>query len=172
MRGILVPLIALALAAGACSTPTASVPAKPAAVAMGTLHSAWGEMPTYQAEGNGFPFEFARKRPYEVRAPRDLRAGDAAILDVLVDRNGAIRDVKVQTSSGVEAVDRFLMNRFVGARSKLQLAATDAAPYVLRQTLRVGSVGLTGDGQLMGDGDSKFSDVRPMGTGARHPADR
>lgn len=171
MKRSLLPLIVLALAAGACSSHTASLPPKSfAAVPAGTLQTAWGKMPTYRAESGLFPFAFDRKRI--VAPPSELRSGDTTVLDVLVDRNGSVRDVKVHTSSGVDVVDRFMMNRFVGARSLLQVAAADAAPYVIRQTLSTGSVSPMGDGQLGSDGDSKYSDTRPMGTGARHPADR
>lgn len=170
MKRSLLPLIALALAAGACSSNVANLPSKSvAAVPAGTLQTAWGELPTYQAERSMFPFALDRKRPGAV--PREFRPGDTAVLDFLVDRNGSIRDVKIHTSSGSTTVDNFLMNRFVGARSLLQVAATDVAPYVIRQTFSLGNVSPYGDGQISSDSDSKYSDIRPMGTGAKHPAD-
>ncbi|AOS43123.1 hypothetical protein Verru16b_00164 [Lacunisphaera limnophila] len=169
MKLSLLPLLTLALAAGACSqhatTPAPSLVAVPA----GTLQTAWGAMPTYRSEG--LPFKFDRSRQRQAVLPREYRAGDTVVLDVLVSRDGTINDVKVQRSCGTESVDRFMANRFVGARSQLQVAATDPAPYVIRQTFSLGESGPTGSNALMTDGDSKFSDVRPMGTGAKHPAD-
>lgn len=107
-----------------------------AAVPAGTLQTARGERPTYQAEGGRFPFALERQRHNEL--PAEVRPGDAAVLDVLVARDGAVRDVKVQTSSGVDAVDRYMMNRFVGTRSLRQVPV--ALPYVIRLTHRVGGV--------------------------------
>ena len=158
------PLIALALVAGACSSNIAPEPPRPiAAVPAGTLQTAWGEVPSYRAEDNRFPFAIDWKRP--VKLPPEYRSGDSAVLDVLVARNGAVRDVKVHRSSGVDAVDRFFMNRFVGARSLLE--AANALPYVVRVTFALRNASPIGDGQLGGP-----SDVRPMGTGAKHPMDR
>ena len=49
--------------------------------------------------------------------------------------------MKLQTTSGFDAVDRYVINRFVGAQALLRVAATDPAPYVIRQTFRVGADG-------------------------------
>jgi len=171
MTRFLILLAASALLAGGCSstqsarnTPPPSaqvaapkpVPAQPA----GTLQTAWGELPTYRAEGEGLPLPFAFARPKP--RPQDVRFGDTAVVDVLVNRDGSIRDVKLQTSSGFEAVDRYVINSFVGAQALLQIAATDPAPYVIRQTFRAASDGPSSG--LTGYSDYR-ADPPPAGTG-------
>lgn len=177
MKTWLLALAALPFVAGACSNTTASLPPQTvSAVPAGTLQTAWGVLPTYRAEnGKSGPFAFSPKSLRNVSAPVELSAEDTfvVVLDVLVNRDGSVRDVKVQTSSGTTRVDHFTMNRLVGAKSLLQLAATDPAPYVIRYTHRwVGSSGSNGPGELMSDRASKYSDVTPMGQGTKHPMDR
>jgi hypothetical protein len=174
MKTWLLALVALPFVAGACSNTTASLPPKTlTAVSAGTLQTAWGPLPTYQAENGRAPFRFDRSRIANLAAPAELREGDKVVLDVLVNRDGTIRDVKVQTSSGTTKVDHFTMNRFVGAKSQLLLAANDPAPYVIRYTHQWGvSSGPTSPGELMTDRTSKYSDVTPMGQGTKHPMDR
>jgi hypothetical protein len=172
MKRYLLPLAALALLAGACSSPTASssFSAQPvAAIPAGTLKTAWGELPTYKADGDAFPFVLGAKRPWR---PPELRSDDAAVLDVLVDRDGSIRDVKVHTSSGIEAVDRFAINHYVGAHSRLQVAATDPAPYVIRQTFRIQETPVASGGSVSRNDTYQYSDMRPMGTGAPYWTDK
>jgi len=173
MKLSLLPLVALALAAGACSNQTASrIPDPFVAVPAGTLETVWGAMPTYQAKGGKYPLALARTNINSV--PTEFRAGNTAVLDLLVDRTGAVRGVKVHKSSGIDTVDHFLMLKFVGARSLLEVAATDPAPYVLRQTFKPGTPSTHGMDRYVDDhySSSKFSDISPMGQGAKHPMDR
>lgn len=169
MKRVLLPLLALAaLAATACSHPNLSKPVAVKAVPAGTLQTAWGELPTYRAEGDGPPFAFDLR--HYPAPPADLRSGDRVVLDVLVNRDGSIRDVKVQTSSGFEKVDQFAANRYVAAHSVLQIPDDQPAPYVVRQTFAVGGVSLASGDANLRYGDNRYSD-RVMGTGARHPMD-
>jgi len=168
MNRALIPLTALALLLGACSsTQTASRPQPLPAQSAGTLHTAWGELPTYRTEGSEFPFVLT---PYPAfAAPEELRADDAPVVDVLVARDGSIQDVKVHTSSGFETVDAYAVNRFIGARARLEIAPTDPAPYVIRQTMKY-----TEDSLAYGTsyGPQKDTTTRPMGTGQRLASDR
>jgi len=171
MTRSLVLLAASGLLVGGCSSPQSArntpppfaqaaalkpVPGQPA----GTLQTAWGELPTYRAKGEDLrlPFAFARAKP----RPQDVRSGDTAVADVLVTREGSIRDVKVQTSSGFEAVDNYVINSFVGAQALMQIAATDPAPYVIRQTFRAAADGPSGG--LGGYADYHSEPTQP-GTG-------
>jgi TonB family protein len=176
MNRYLIPLAALALAAGACSSNTASSfrTAKPvAAVPAGTLQTPWGELPTYLPVQEKAP-KFAFKHMGGIREARetDVPLNGTAVLDVLVDRDGSIRDVKVQTSSGIAALDHKAVNSFVGAHSLLQVAEKNPAPYVVRFAYTIKTVALaTGQDSSFQNENNHYSDMRPMGQGNPQPAD-
>ena len=130
MNRYLIPLAALALMTGACSSPQTSqnaqpVPAHPA----GTAVTQWGSLPIYTAdEGNPLVLN-----PQHLPVPRaDYYKAD---FDLLVERDGTVRDVFVRNPSGFPAVDETAAAQFKEARSRLVLAPSDPAPYVIRYTL-------------------------------------
>ena len=178
MNRFLVPLLALALAAGACSSNVASsfkVKQPVAAVPTGTVKTAWGDLPSYRGDGNGFPFALVNSSIQQSHIG-DLQGGGTTVLDILVNPDGSIRDVSVLNSSGNPAVDRYAVNSFVGARSLLQLDAVSPAPYVVRQTYKLETSGSsfagTGLGSNSRNEENRYSDVRPMGTGQRLAGDK
>ena len=182
MTRSLIFLAPLAFLAGACSSTKSAhntppppaqaaapktLPAQPA----GTLLTAWGELPTYRAEAKGIEMPFNLNYGYPLKFPEELRVGDTTVVDVLVDRDGSIRDVKLITSSGFDTVDRFVINRFAGAQSLLEIAATDPAPYVVRQTFRL-SFDLRSGSDPFSHNQIGPRDTRPMGTGQVIAGDR
>jgi len=173
MNRSIIPLTALTFLLGACSsTPTQSAhrPQPLPAQSAGTLQTAWGELPTYRTADSEFPFVLT---PYPgFKTPTELRPDDAPVVDVLVDRDGSIKDVKVHTSSGFEAVDIYAINRFVGARARLQIAPTDPAPYVIRQTMSQSYLSVAYYSSPSPYGVQKDTTMRPMGTGQPLASDR
>jgi len=177
MKRYLAPLLALALVAGACSSNVASsfkVKQPVAAVPAGTVKTAWGELPSYTANSDAFPFELNNSRR---RGPTgDVQGGGTTVLDVLVKSDGYVGDVSVLTSSGNADVDRFAVNSFVGARSLLRVDATAPTPYVVRQTFKLdisgSSLAGTGLGTNSRNEENRYSDMRPMGTGQRLAGDK
>ena len=130
MNRYLIPLAALALMTGACSSPQTSqnaqtVPAKP----VGTFMTQWGNLPAYTAD-EGNPLDL---NPQYLPVPRSKYY--KADFDLLVERDGTVRDVFVRDPSGFPAVDKTAAAQLKEARSRLVLAPSDPAPYVIRYTV-------------------------------------
>jgi hypothetical protein len=102
------------------------VPAQPA----GTVVTQWGDLPAYTAGDKHNPLDL---NPKDLPVPRaDYYKAD---FDLLVERDGTVRDVFVRNPSGFPGVDKTAAAQFKEARSRLVLAPSDPAPYVIRYTL-------------------------------------
>lgn len=166
MQRSLLPLVALTLLLGACSSPQSAQNTQPLpAQTAGTVATPWGEMPTYKFKGHAFVLN-----PQRAPAPR---MANVVEVDVLVERDGTVRDVFVRKVSGFTQVDSIVAARFKESRSRLVLAPTDPAPYVIRDSLaNYVSYDTTSRIPISSHSDSRFSDNRPMGTGAPYWGDR
>lgn len=164
MKRLIPPLFALVSLLGACSsTPSAlntqPVPAKSA----GTADTRWGSLPAYTADrANPILLD-----PQAMPAPQ--RAYSVKV-NLLVERDGTVRDVEGRKTSGIPGVDAALVAKFKGARSRLILAPSDTAPYVISYTVdhRLDIA----DANTPPRNDYRFVDDRPMGTGQPTPAER
>src|SRR6187455_3378069 len=103
MTRSLVLLAPLALVVGGCSStqsarntppppPQVAAPTPPPPQTAGTLQTAWGELPTYRTEekGSDVPFAYSFRRYPLLMIPEELRSGDTAVVDVLVNRDGSV----------------------------------------------------------------------------------
>ena len=166
MQRSLLPLVALTLLLGACSSTQSAKNTQPLpAQIIGTVETPWGEMPTYKFKGHAFVLN-----PDRAQAP--LLAG-VVVVDVLVERDGTVRDVFVRNASGYPVVDSLVVARFKDSRSRLVLAPTDPAPYVIRDSFANYVIrDTTSRIDRSSYNDMRFSDNRPMGTGAPYWGDR
>ena len=163
MNRSLLPLAALALLVGACSSTQSAqrqnvrpLPAR----ASGTAETRWGTLPTYTGNhGNPLVLDPARipvsPSTFKVQA------------DLLVERDGTVRDVFLLSSSGFPEVDAAVTAEFKEARSRLVLASTDPAPYVIRYTLarQVAVADSSSKIPIFSHNDYRFVNDRRMGTG-------
>jgi len=123
--------------------------------ANGTVETRWGALPTYKADkGNPLVLNPQRTPVY----PSSYKVE----VDLLVERDGTVRDVALRNSSGIPQVDKGVTAEFKDARSRLVLAPTDPAPYVIRYALALAVADNSSDAH----NDYHFVDDRPMGTGA------
>jgi len=130
-RFMILPLFALAFLAGACSSPqSAKKSPSPQAKAAGTVETHWGNLPAYTSEQGKGALVFDKEA---IRLP--VVAAYHVKVDLLVDRDGRIKDVAVRESSGVPEIDAIVAQRFKQSRSRMVLDPTDAAPYVLQCAL-------------------------------------
>lgn len=146
MKALTLTVFALTCLLSACSTstPTASNRAAPPpgpAIPTGTKVTAWGELPTYDAEGHRFK---NMRAPYAGRAPLNGKA----TLDLLVNPDGTVEDVAVFESSGNAVFDRAVCAQFEKARYTLKLGPDDPAPYVVRLTIVLQSGTDAGESQI------------------------
>jgi len=131
MKGFLLPSIALALLAGACSSTQTAQNAQPVpAQAAGTFVTEWGTLPAYMASDKGNPLVI---NPQQLPAPR--ADNYFAEFDLLVERDGTVRDVVVRNPSRFPTLDQTAVATFKESRSRLLLASSDPAPYIIRYTL-------------------------------------
>lgn len=160
------PFIALTFLLGACSSTQSARNTQPLpARAAGIVVTPWGEMPTYKFKGNAFVLN-----PHRAPAPRVLGVVE---VDVLVERDGTVRDVFVRRGTGYAAIDSIVTARFKESRSRLLLAPTDPAPYVIRDSLaNYLSYDTTSRIPSWSYNDYRESNTRPMGTGAPYWGDR
>jgi len=172
MNRYLIPLAALALMTGACSSPQTSqkaqpVPAQPA----GTVVTHWGDLPAYGTGDKDNPLVLSTPLPTPTA---DYYRGE---FDLLVERDGTVSDVFIREASDLPEADQAIAAQFQAARSRLVLAPSDPAPYVIRYTIlrnkelaryRVDKD--RGDNQYASYNDPYHADnSRPMGTGAPYP---
>ena len=127
-------MIASALLLGAC---TSSQQLGKAAVAdsngfarqTGSLATAWGKLPTYSHQ----PEELREFKSRFSWLPVLLAGIDnTATVDVLVNRDGTVRDVAIVESSGNPAKDSTVGPSLDGVRITTKIAPEDPAPYVFR----------------------------------------
>src|SRR6478736_2501864 len=131
MTRSLIFLAPLAFLVGACSSPQTSqnaqpVPAHPA----GTVVTQWGNLPVYTTGDKANPLAFNSPRLPTPTA--DYYRGE---FDLLVERDGTVRDVFIRRSSDFPEADKAIAAQFQAARSRLVLAPSDPAPYVIRYTI-------------------------------------
>jgi TonB family protein len=136
MKTKLLPLLAVPVLLGACSSltqNTAQLPKTPAPIRIADRDSAWGERPSYDPKGQYFIVSF--KGPPAGRDMATEGAGHSGIatVDVLVGRDGTVEDVVIASSSGDKTVDNAAMRICRNSRYSLQLGHDDPAPYVVSQ---------------------------------------
>lgn len=134
MKLILPPLLVLPLLLGACAS--SQQPGKETAAGSngfarqsGPLATAWGELPTYSHQ----PADLREFKGRFSWLPVLLAGIDnTATVDVLVNRDGTVRDVAIVGSSGNPAKDSTVKPSLDGVRITTKIAPEDPAPYVLR----------------------------------------
>lgn len=126
----LLPLVALSLLLGACSSFQSShYVAKstlPPPIRAGIKITPWGELPSYEQDGHFFK-SWVNLRPSEVNL------SGRVVVEVLVKTDGTVRDVAIFESSGDSAMDQLALRMYKYSRYSLRLDATDPAPHVVRQ---------------------------------------
>ncbi len=165
-------LVALSLLLGACSSFRAPAPVAkkvyPPAVRAENIVTAFGEFPSYDSRGQSF-------KPFTNRRDTEIGLTGRAVLDVIVDADGKVQDVAIVESSGKPAYDEMALRVFRNSRYSLRLTSGDPAPYVVRQEFvtksNVADHPRSGDVNY-NDTASKYSDVTPMGQGAKHWTDK
>ena len=142
MNTKLLPLLALPVLLGACeSFNMARLPQTPPPVQLASRATTWGELPTYDMKGQFFkigPLSSLKNFPTE-------GTGGRVTIDLLVNRDGTVRALKVTESSGDMKADRAAMELFRNARYTLKLAESDPAPYVVTQTVELKMVVQAGE---------------------------
>jgi TonB family protein len=134
MKRILPPLLVLPLLLGACATsqqPSKETVASSSGFARqtGSLATAWGKLPTYSHQ----PEELQQFKSRFSWLPVLLAGIDnTATVDVLVNRDGTVRDVAIVESSGNPAKDSTVKPSLDGVRIATKIAPEDPAPYVFR----------------------------------------
>jgi TonB family protein len=169
MKLHILPLVALSLLLGACNTTHTTARANvPPPVRAENKVTAFGEFPSYDPRGQHFKL-YTQLREYEVG-----RKG-RAVVDVIVNADGTVQDAVIFQSSGDDDYDQTALRLFKNSRYSLRLAPGDPAPYVVRQefaTNAIVSVLPVSGGPTYVDTSSKYSDVTPMGQGAKHWTDK
>ena len=129
MKHAFCPMLVLTLLVGGCSSLTTSrISATPAPVRVAARSSVWGEIPSYRGKGQSFQF------PDQV-TPTDISGSGRVAVDVLVNRDGTVRDAAIVRASGEPSADKRVVALYRAAHYSLQLRPDDPAPYVVRQTV-------------------------------------
>jgi TonB family protein len=164
-------LLASSVLLGACSSfqsPASTAKSTvPPAVRTDNKITTFGEFPSYDPRGQYFKL-FTTLREYE------LGLSGRAVVDVIVNADGTVQDAAIFESSGHPEVDQMALRLYKNARYSLRLSPGDPAPYVVRQQFTTRGLRVnTADGSnLSGDANSKYSDITPMGQGAKHWTDK
>ncbi len=137
MKRLLLTVLALPFLLGACSslkTSRAPLPTPPAAVRTADQPTVWGTLPSYSTMGQYFvPLR-------STRVARVNAAGQGtAVLDLLVNRDGTVKDAAIVTSSGAEKTDLAAEEMCRQARYSLPLGPDAPAPYVVRLAVTIKS---------------------------------
>jgi len=182
MKRNLLPVLALSLLLGACTTnpnTSAHIDTNPA-VSAGIKDTKWGPLPSYEPAGHRFtrlsfpsidrwndgslikPDSYERGgHPFNklsVASIESSTAGGVVKLDLLVNQDGTVRDVAILESSSDPSVDHATAAMFKKARYSLKLAPEDPAPYLVRFTMDLRMVRTAGrDGHGFGDSSSVAS---------------
>jgi TonB family protein len=131
---LLAGMVTSALLLGACasSPSTGHAPATSRNVyapKTGTLATAWGQLPTYGLQ----PMDLRQFKAQFSWLPVFFAGIDnSATVDVLVNRDGTVRDVAIVRSSGDSDKDASVRARLDGVRITTRIALEDPAPYVFR----------------------------------------
>jgi hypothetical protein len=166
MNRLILPLCALALLAGACSSTQSAKKAPIPAKNAGTVDTHWGNLPRYTTDQQVAFLDFNPKGiPF---FPKSYRVE----VDLLVERDGSVRDVAVRRTSGAPAVDDVVVTHFKQSRSRLLLSPTDPAPYVIQCAFNNNVVA---DNSLSGSAYWVYpltGNQYPMGQGQPTPRER
>lgn len=136
-RLLILPLIALTALLVGASSPSRQSAAQPAdhgagfAQKTGTLATTWGELPTYSFQ----PSQLLLSRKALRQLDKVTRLSGKATVDLLVDRDGSVREAVIVESSGDPAVVRVMQTSFAGAKFPTKIAPGDPAPCVFRQKI-------------------------------------
>jgi TonB family protein len=164
-------LVASSFLLGACSSFQAPVPTAkrtvPPAVRAENKITTFGEFPSYDPRGQHFKL-FTSLREYE------LGLTGRAVVDVIVNADGTVQDAVIFESSGNPEVDQMALRLYKNSRYSLRLSPGDPAPYVVRQqfTIRARTLNTADGSQLSSSANQKYSDITPMGEGAKHWTDK
>jgi TonB family protein len=125
-------LLATCMLLAACSSikppqPLSSAPPHP--VLTGNRVTVWGEFPSYETTGHYFQLHNRR--------PRNLALSGHAVVDILVNADGTIRDAAIFESSGDPEVDALALRLYKTSRYSLRLPSGQPAPHVVRQDFLV-----------------------------------
>ena len=107
--------------ATACSTPPERTTA--AHYRTGTISSKWGELPTYSPTPEPFTIRIERSDP---------NLSGEAVVDLLVERDGRVKDWHVVSSPDNHSFQRGVAVWLRDFRVGPRLAESEPAPYVLR----------------------------------------
>jgi TonB family protein len=121
-------MIAAALLLGGCAS-SPSTGRKGYAPQTGELATKWGKLPTYRhqsAELREFKQQFSWLPAFFAGIDHTAK------VDVLVNRDGTVRDVAIIASSGDSGHDASVLGRLQGVRITMKIAPEDPAPYVYR----------------------------------------
>jgi TonB family protein len=165
MKQHALPLLALSLLLGACSTTRTSTKHNvPPPVRAENKITAFGEFPSYDPRGQHFKL-YVQRRDYEV-----LLEG-RAVVDVIVNADGTVQDAVIFESSGDDDYDQMAIRLYKNSRYSLRLAPGDPAPYVVRQEFVTRRAVRTEGSRFLSDAN-KDTTPRPMGEGAKHWTDK
>lgn len=132
MKAAPLALIAACLLLAACSSfqppqPLTSALVEPVRAA--NRVTVWGEFPSYETTGHYFRLDNRRHRLTGLNGH--------AVVDVLVNADGTIRDAVIFESSGSPELDALALRLYKHARYSLRLAPGLPAPHVVRQEFTV-----------------------------------
>lgn len=128
MKKLPLVLLATCMLLAACSSFKSPQPESSAAtqpVRIGTLVTVWGEFPSYETRGHYFQLY--------TRRPTDTALSGQAVVDILINADGTVRDAAIFESSGDPEVDALAVRLYKASRYSLRLAHGQAAPHVVRQ---------------------------------------
>ena len=130
LAGLISSDLLLCACTSAPSTGHASTTDRSAyATKTGTLATAWGQLPTYGHQ----PGDLRQFKDQFSWLPVFFAGIDnSATVDVLVNRDGTVRDVAIVRSSGDPDKDSSVLSRISGVRITTNIAPGDPAPYVFR----------------------------------------
>jgi len=130
LTGMITSILLLGACASAPSTGHASAaPDSAFAPKTGTLATTWGTLPTYRHQARDLQ-QF--KDQFSWLPAFFAGTGQTATVDVLVNRDGTVRDVAIVKSSGDSNNDATVLSRINGVRISTTIAPGDPAPYVFR----------------------------------------
>jgi hypothetical protein len=156
MKCLLLPLFALTLLLGACSSinpASARHPTPPVPVRLANRATIWGEQPSYDEKGQYFVNVIVPK--LHVLVP-----DGTTTLDLLVNRDGTVQKTAVVASCGNRTTDLSVAAMYGKARYSLPLGPDGPATYVVRQTFSFKVVGSTKD-SAYGPNDYTSTDYYP-----------
>ncbi|WP_164976096.1 energy transducer TonB [Oleiharenicola lentus] len=132
MKNLTIVLLAIFVMQSGCSSfkppqPLSSASEEPVRVA--NRVSIWGEFPSYETTGHYFRLDNRRHRMKGLNG--------RAVVDVLVNADGTIRNAALFESSGSPEVDALALRLYRKSRYSLRLAPGHPAPHVVRQEFTV-----------------------------------